>query len=100
MELTAYQAYRDPELELRYWRTSSGLEVDFVLNDKEVAIEVKSGKMHASDCRALAAIQQDGPVGRRFGVSLERHSRRVQDVEILSLADFLDWPWNRPPGGY
>ncbi|MBT9587394.1 ATP-binding protein [bacterium] len=100
MELTAYQAYRDPELEIRYWRTSGGLEVDFVLNDREAAIEVKSGKMHASDCRALAAIQQDGPVGRRLGVSLEKHSRRVQDVEILSLPDFLDWLWNRPPGGY
>jgi len=28
MELKAYQAYRNPELDIRYWRTSSGFEVD------------------------------------------------------------------------
>jgi len=100
MELMAYRAYRDPDLELRYWRTSSGLEVDFVLNDKEAAIEVKSGKFHATDLKGLFAIQQDSPVGRRFGVSLEKHSRRVEDIEVLSLSDFLDWLWARPPGGY
>ena len=29
MELKVYQAYRNPELDIRYWRTSSGYEVDF-----------------------------------------------------------------------
>jgi len=41
MELKAYQAYRNPELEIRYWRTSTGFEVDFILGDMDVAIEVK-----------------------------------------------------------
>ncbi len=26
MELKAYQAYKNPELDIRYWRTSSGFE--------------------------------------------------------------------------
>ncbi|MBN1850243.1 MAG: DUF4143 domain-containing protein, partial [Deltaproteobacteria bacterium] len=42
MELKAYQAYRDPELDIRYWRTSTGFEVDFILNEMAVAIEVKA----------------------------------------------------------
>ena len=33
MELKAYQVNRNPELEIRFWRTTSGFEVDFVLND-------------------------------------------------------------------
>ena len=32
MELKAYRAYRDPELEITFWRTSSGVEVDFILD--------------------------------------------------------------------
>ena len=32
MELKAYQVNRNPELEIRFWRTTSGFEVDFVLN--------------------------------------------------------------------
>ncbi|MBW2657074.1 MAG: ATP-binding protein, partial [Deltaproteobacteria bacterium] len=41
MELKAYQAYCNPELDIRYWRTSTGFEVDFILGDMNVAIEVK-----------------------------------------------------------
>jgi len=41
MELKAYQAYRNPELDIRYWRTSTGFEVDFILGNMNVAIEVK-----------------------------------------------------------
>ncbi len=41
MELKAYQAYRNPELDIRYWRTSTGFSVDFILGDMYVAIEVK-----------------------------------------------------------
>jgi hypothetical protein len=33
MELQNYRRYRAPELDLRFWRTSTGLEVDFVLGD-------------------------------------------------------------------
>ena len=50
MELIAYQAYKNPELEITYWRTSTGYEVDFILNDMEVAIEVKTAKrIHETD---------------------------------------------------
>src|SRR5207247_747937 len=31
MELKAYQAYREPEMELSFWRTAAGQEVDFIL---------------------------------------------------------------------
>ncbi len=33
IEFKAYQAYRNPELDIRYWRTSTGFEVDFILDD-------------------------------------------------------------------
>ncbi|MCK5488207.1 MAG: ATP-binding protein, partial [Desulfobacterales bacterium] len=57
MELKAYQAYRNPELDIRYWRTSTGFEVDFVLDDMNVAIEVKgSQRVHSAHTRGLRAL--------------------------------------------
>lgn len=44
MELKAYQAYKNPALNIRYWRTSTGFEVDFILDDMIAAIEVKGHK--------------------------------------------------------
>lgn len=102
MELCAYRAYKDPDLELSFWRTNSGLEVDFLLNDLEVAIEVKSGKVHMTDLKGLTALASDSPVGLRLVVSLERESRVVEDrfgpIKILTLQDFVSWLWTRPPG--
>jgi predicted AAA+ superfamily ATPase len=77
MELKAYQAYRNPELEISFWRTAGGHEVDFILGDKELALEVKAGsRVHEGDTRALAALAEDGPVKRRVIVSLEREPRK------------------------
>jgi predicted AAA+ superfamily ATPase len=62
MELKAYQAYVSPELDLAYWRTSSGLEVDFILGNMRTAIEVKgSGRVHEGDGGGC------GPCGRNTG---------------------------------
>lgn len=100
MELQAYRAYCDRDLELSFWRTSTGLEVDFILNNKEVAIEVKSGRVHTTDCKSLAAIAADGPVAQRTVVCLESQSRTIEDkhgpIQILSIRDFLSWLWSRP----
>lgn len=42
MELLAWRSYRERDFPVRYWRTKSGLEVDFVLGrEAEAAIEVK-----------------------------------------------------------
>lgn len=41
MELIAYSSYNDLDFEINFWRTKSGLEIDFILNSGEVAIEVK-----------------------------------------------------------
>ena len=54
LELMAYKAYRNPELPIYYWRTSTGLEVDFILGDMEVAVEIKASKrVHETDTKGL-----------------------------------------------
>lgn len=40
-ELYAHSKYLDLDYAISYWRTTSQIEVDFILGDHEVAIEVK-----------------------------------------------------------
>jgi predicted AAA+ superfamily ATPase len=44
MELHAYSQYSGKEFPIYYWRTTSQIEIDFVLGEHEVALEVKSSK--------------------------------------------------------
>lgn len=95
MELRAYQAYKNPEMRISYWRTSSGQEVDFLLGEREVAVEIKAGKVHEGDLRALKVLIEDAPVRKAVVVSLEKKPRRVaQQIEILPWLDFLSLLWS------
>lgn len=96
MELLAYKAYQNPELRLYYWRTSTGQEVDFILNDMEVAIEIKSSKrVHETDAKALKLLQQEHPVQRCILVSLEPEPKKMlNNIECLPWRIFLEKLWN------
>ena len=41
-ELLAYNAYHESFAELSYWRLASGIEVDFIVGQMNVAIEAKA----------------------------------------------------------
>lgn len=96
MELMAYKAYKNPELELSYWRTASGLEVDFILNDMQVAIEIKtSQRVNESDARALKSLQEEHAVGQSILVSFESEPKKIcGNVMCLPWRLFLEKLWN------
>ena len=95
MELRAYRVYRRPELDLAFWRTASGYEVDFILGDLEVAVEVKGGnRVHDGDVRSLRALFEDHRVRRAIVVCLEREPRRLApEIEVLPWKTFLEQLW-------
>lgn len=95
MELRAWQAYRQPEAPIRFWRTASGVEVDFVVGDLDLAVEVKgAARVHEGDLRGLIALHEEQRVRRRIVVSLERHPRRLADgIEVLPWTVFVDRLW-------
>ena len=80
--------------ELRYWRSASGFEVDFILNG-EVAIECKATRsVPAYDLRGLKALSEDLPRIRRIVVCLEAAPRTIDGIEILPWSLFLDRLWD------
>ena len=95
MELKAYQAYRSPEMDVRFWRTASGFEVDFVLGDLDVAIEVKGGaRVHDGDLVGLRALKEEHRLRRAVVVCFERQPRTLSGgIEVLPWKQFLDQLW-------
>lgn len=95
MELRAYQAYRNPELPITFWRTSSGQEVDFILGEKDLALEIKgSRRVHEGDLNSLKTLKEEGPVKHTVVVCLEKEPRIVEKaIEILPWRIFIDRLW-------
>jgi predicted AAA+ superfamily ATPase len=90
-ELSAHNAYSGALARLAYWRLAGGTEVDFVVNDLEVAIEAKATtKVTADHLRALREVVRDHPrAGRRLVVCLESRPRRTDDgIDVLPAPDF------------
>src|SRR5437762_4903569 len=90
-ELSAHNAYTEAFATLSYWRLASGIEVDFIVNDMQLAIEAKAtAKITADHMKGLRQLIQDHPkVKQRIVVCLERKSRRTEDgILILPAAEF------------
>ena len=96
MELKAYQAYRNPDMPITFWRTSTGREVDFILGEKELAVEIKgSSRVHEGDIRSLQALIEDGPVKKRCLVCLEKQPRTLAgNIQILPWQVFIERLWD------
>ncbi len=95
-ELTAYRAYRRTFEDLAYWRLASGIEVDFVIEAAEIAIEAKaSTNVHRDHLVGLREFAQEYPrVKRRIVVCLESRPRRTDDgIDILPSRVFADRLW-------
>jgi len=92
-ELCAHNAYAERFATLSHWRLASGIEVDFVVNGMELAIEAKAtAKITADHLKGLRSLARDHPrIKRRVVVCLEAKSRRTEDgILILGAGDFTE----------
>lgn len=94
MELRAYLSYREIRKPLSYWRSTSNIEVDFVIGD-EMAIEVKGTERLADRHMAgLKAFSEDVKLKHKIIVCCESSPRRVGDIQVLPIHYFLKELWN------
>lgn len=78
---------------ISHWRSASGFEVDFVLDD-HTAIEVKAkANVAPRDLRSLQALAEEKKVRRSLCVSLEPRRRAVAGTTVLPWREFLDGLW-------
>jgi uncharacterized protein len=94
MEIVAHRSYRDLGYGVHFWRTKSGLEVDFVLGEGEVAVEVKgTSRLDPSDFRSLRAFVEDNRPRAAIVVCNERSPRVHERIDVLPWREFLARLW-------
>ena len=90
--LRAWIAYSRFDVDLFYWRTRAGAEVDFVVYGEKglQAFEVKNAaRVHSTDLRALRAFRDDYPEAETAVLYRGRERLRIDGVWCLPVADFL-----------
>jgi predicted AAA+ superfamily ATPase len=95
MEILAHRSYEELDYNVSFWRTKTGLEVDFVLGRGEVALEVKgSDRVDATDLRPLRAFVEEHRPKMAIVVCTER-ARRVHDgIQLVPWREFLGMLWS------
>jgi predicted AAA+ superfamily ATPase len=94
MELAAHASYSRLHYDIRYWRTKTGYEVDFVLAQGTVAVEVKgSSQVDGRELRPLAAFAEDYRPREAILVCNEREERLSGRIRIMPWRSFLEALW-------
>jgi predicted AAA+ superfamily ATPase len=95
MELLAFKSYKENIETINFWRTKSGLEVDFILNNGEIAIEVKSaGKISRSDIKPLKEFRDEFKPRKAILICNESAERNHEGINIIPLKMFLKKLWS------
>jgi len=92
-ELRAYLSYTRDKRELCFWRTRTGLEVDFILGD-DTAIEVKAADLVSEKhLKGLRALSEEISLKHKIAVSLDPEPRGLEGTDILPVTVFLQRLW-------
>ena len=90
--LRAWAAYSRQDVDLFFWRTRAGAEVDFVVYGESglQAFEVKNArKVHPSDLRPLRAFREDYPAAETAVLYRGSERLRIDGVWCVPVEEFL-----------
>lgn len=94
MEMVAYRSYSGKDFSINFWRTKSGLEVDFILGMGEIAVEIKgTSRIDKKDMNGIEAFTQACHPKRSIIVCNEKERRIHSKIEIAPWEDFLQQLW-------
>lgn len=95
MEIIAYRSYKNYDFDINFWRTKTGIEVDFILNRGEIAIEIKGkDNIDTRDLKNLKAFLDEYSPHRAILVCNEKIRRVSDKTEIIPWRQFLVDLWN------
>jgi len=94
MQIAAQSSYSALDYEINFWRTKSGMEVDFILGKGEIAIEVKgSSRVDNRDLKSLSAFIEEYSPRNAFVVCNEKAKRVHGQITVIPWRMFLDDLW-------
>lgn len=95
MEIYTYRSYSREDFDISFWRTKTGLEVDFILGKGEVSLEVKgSNRVDKNDLKGSMAFMEEYSPKRTIVVCNEKEKRIYKNVEITPYRMFLKELWD------
>jgi predicted AAA+ superfamily ATPase len=92
-ELTAAIDYYELEAKVRFYRTTDGAEVDFIIEkgDNLLAIEIKaSSHPNLSSLRGLKSFLKDNPGAKCFCICLTPRPYTDSNIEFAACHDFIE----------
>ncbi|OGW84301.1 MAG: hypothetical protein A2987_01715 [Omnitrophica bacterium RIFCSPLOWO2_01_FULL_45_10] len=93
-EIVAHRSYAGKDFSINFWRTKSGLEVDFVLGKGEIAIEIKgSSHVDKRDMYGLNAFTEAFSPNKSILVCNEKEKRVHGKITMLPWEVFLHELW-------
>ena len=98
MEIMAYRGLHEKDFAVSYWRTKSGLEVDFILGRGETAVEVKiTSEVKLPMLKGLQAFMEEHQPKHAVVVSQDKAPRNIETsagvIHVLPWSIFLDRLW-------
>ncbi len=94
MEIVAYKSYSGKDFVINFWRTKSGLEVDFILAAGKVALEIKgAGRIDKRDMNGIGAFARAYSPKKSIIICSEKEKRLYDKIEILPWEIFLEQLW-------
>lgn len=95
LELAAHASYSGLHYDIGFWRTKSGLEVDFILGAGEVAVEIKgTSRVDGRALRPLSSFVESHAPRNAFVVCNEPEERVTGNgIRIVPWAVFLEELW-------
>jgi predicted AAA+ superfamily ATPase len=94
-EITAHSSYSELDYKINFWRTKSGYEVDFILDDGTVAVEVKGTKyVDKKEMRPLMAFVDEFSPQKAIIVCNEMVERVHGQIKLFPWRKFLEDLWS------
>jgi predicted AAA+ superfamily ATPase len=89
------------DYKISYWRTKTGIEVDFILHFKNgitIPIEVKiSQNIHKTELKGLKSFMSEHQIKQGYIVCMESNAQKVilddGEIKIYPVQTFLDYLW-------
>ena len=93
-ELYAHSKYSDKNYPISFWRTTSQMEVDFILGDHEVALEIKgTDNVQTRHLKGLKSFSEEYTVKKMIIVSNDPIERKIGDLTVMPWRLFLKALW-------
>jgi len=95
MEIVAYRSYSGKDFAINFWRTKTGLEVDFVLGSGKIAVEIKAASnVSKRELNGLKAFVEIFSPKKAIIVCNEKEKRIHGKIEFLPWRIFLEELWS------